>query len=103
MSLLVSPARPHELLPALRLLFPQAAESTRDSLDPDGVLVSRNTAGRVCGAVMVQVIPGALGLAWPPRAESPEVEDALVTAACDWLRSRGVKVCQAFASHRTPE
>jgi len=53
--------------------------------------------GRVKGAALVQTIPGALGVAWLPRGESCEIEDALTIAACDWLRQSGVKVCQAFA------
>jgi ribosomal protein S18 acetylase RimI-like enzyme len=100
----IAPAAPHELLPALRLLFPHAADRARDALDPDGVFVSRDADGRVGGAALMQVMPGALGAAWPPRAASPEVADALVAAACDWLRGRGVKVCQAFApANRTPD
>jgi ribosomal protein S18 acetylase RimI-like enzyme len=96
-----SAARSHELLPALRLLLGDRAESCRDALasgtqDPLGVFVTRDTRGRVCGAVMVQAMPGALGVAWPPRGCSPETEDALTAAACDWLRARGVKVCQAI-------
>jgi mycothiol synthase len=107
----VSLAATHELLPALRLLFARGraadgssdreAESFRDELlsgDQESLVVfaARDDTGRVRGAVLVQALPGALGVAWPPRAESPEVEDALVAAACDWLRARGVKVCQAF-------
>lgn len=96
---------------ALRLLFghrsgpdgDRRAEQCRDSLtsgahDPAGLFVARDAGGRVSGAVLAQAMPGALGVAWPPRAGSPETADALVRAACDWLRSRGVKVCQAFAS-----
>jgi ribosomal protein S18 acetylase RimI-like enzyme len=71
-------------------------------VDPAGLLVARDGAGAVRGAVLVQPLPGALGLAWPPRAEpgreQAAVEDALASAACDWLRSRGVKVCQSFAA-----
>ena len=48
---------------------------------------------------MVQPMISAVGLAWPPCAASPEVADALVAAACDWLRGRGVKVCQSFATN----
>jgi ribosomal protein S18 acetylase RimI-like enzyme len=42
-------------------------------------------------------MPGALGVAWPPRGESVEIEDALMWTACHWLQKSGVKVCQAFA------
>ncbi len=71
---------------------------TSGNRDPAGLFVARDSAGRVCGAALAQVMPGALGLLWPPSGESPEAEDALVAAACDWLRERGVKVCQAFPS-----
>jgi ribosomal protein S18 acetylase RimI-like enzyme len=80
------------------LLFPQTAEAACAALDAEGVFVARDADGRVGGAALMQVMPGALGAAWPPRAASPEVADALVRAACDWLRNRGVKVCQAFAA-----
>jgi GNAT superfamily N-acetyltransferase len=55
-------------------------------------------AGRISGAALVQPMPGALGVAWPPRGESREIEDALAQTACDWLRNTGVKVCQAFTT-----
>jgi hypothetical protein len=105
-------AATHELLPALRLLFARwhadettthrAAESFRDELlagDHGSLHVfgTRDEAGRVRGAMIAQELPGALGVAWPPRAETPEAEDALVRAACDWLKARGMKVCQAFS------
>jgi len=105
----VSVAAPHELMPALRLLFgdrsdrDRRAERCRDALtsgdhDPAGVFVARDASGRLCGAAMVQAMPGALGVAWPPRGESPEIEDALAATACDWVRAGGVKVCQVFTS-----
>ena len=93
----VSPAAPHELLAALRLLFPHAADVPRAAIDTAGLLVSRDANGLVVGAAMVQAIPGALGIASPPRAASAEAADALALAVYDWLRSRGVKVCQVFA------
>ena len=93
---LVSPAGPQELTPALRLLFGGEVPAL-DCRDDVAVFVARD-AGWVGGAVLAQALPGALGVAWPPRAESPGAADALVRAACDWLRRRGVKVCQAFAS-----
>ncbi|HSQ57328.1 MAG TPA: GNAT family N-acetyltransferase [Gemmata sp.] len=63
-----------------------------------GVFVARDLAGAIRGAMLVQSLPGALGIALPPRAETAEMADALVLTACDWLRNRGVKVCQAFGS-----
>lgn len=72
--------------------------STGD-LDPAGLFVARGSTGTLLGAMLVSVMPGALGLAWPPTANRRnriETEDALVAESCGWLRSRGVKVCQAF-------
>lgn len=110
-SITVSRAAPHELMSALRVLLgsrddseqEQRAERCRDALtlgdyDPDGLFVTRNTAGRVSGAILVQAMPGALAVAWPPRGENKQVEDALTQAACNWLQHSGVKVCQTFAS-----
>jgi ribosomal protein S18 acetylase RimI-like enzyme len=99
----VSPAAAHELLSACRLLFSDAgAEHGRDRLLSDaqtsGLFVARDTNGRLRAAALVQVLPGALGVAWLPRGDSRKAVDAVTSAACEWLRSRGVKVCQAFAS-----
>jgi len=69
-------------------------------LDPAGLFVARSQ-GPIRGAMMVHVMPGALGLAWPPAVERGRnrtaMEDALIAAAGAWLRSQGVKICQAFA------
>jgi ribosomal protein S18 acetylase RimI-like enzyme len=104
----VSPASPDDLTAACWLLFgDRHAARCRDLLaagevDPAGLFVATDDRGTVRGAVLVQVLPGALGLAWPPRV-GPEpdragVEDGLVSAGCNWLRGRGVKVSQAFAA-----
>jgi mycothiol synthase len=98
----VSPAAAHELLPACRLLFADGfAEQRRDRLLSDaqttGLFVARDASGRLHAAALVQALPGALGVAWPPRGDSTEAIDAVTVAACDWLRSHGAKVCQAFA------
>lgn len=98
----VSPAAAHELLPACRLLFPAGrAEHSRDRIlsegSTSGLFVAR-AGGKLRAAALVQALPGALGVAWAPRGDSAEAIDAVVTAACEWLRSRGVKVCQAFAA-----
>ena len=95
----VSLASPHELLPACRLLFPGRAELSRDRISSEagaGLFVAR-TDGKVRAAALVQALPGALGVSWAPRGDSAEATDAVTLTACDWLRSRGVKVCQAFA------
>src|SRR5438067_1561439 len=111
----VSPATAGELTAACRALFGHLVGADRDQrvarcrdllasgeLDPAGLFVARDEHGAVRGAMLVQPLPGALGLAWPPRAEAGGdrgvVEDAVVSAACGWLRSRGVKVCQVFAA-----
>jgi ribosomal protein S18 acetylase RimI-like enzyme len=98
----VSQAAAHELLPACRLLFNDGAERGRELMrtesDATGLFVARDSDGKLHAAALVQVIPGALGVAWPPRGDSREAEDAVTRAACEWLRSRGVKVCQAFVS-----
>lgn len=98
----VSPAAPHELLPACRLLFSDGrAEYSRDRILTDthttGLFVAR-WGGKLHAAALVQALPGALGVAWAPRGDSAEAIDAVTDAACAWLRGRGVKVCQAFAA-----
>ncbi len=102
-SFVVSPAAAHELLPACRLLFTEGgAEHGRDRILTDahasGLFVARAAGGKLRAAALVQALPGALGVAWPPRGDSVEAVDAVTATACDWLRSRGVKVCQAFAA-----
>jgi len=108
----VSAAKVGELDAALRLFVGLRPPADRDSaiqryrnliasgdLDPAGLFVARGHSDRLLGAMLVSVMPGALGLAWPPvapRRNRSETEDALVAASCEWLRSRGVKVCQAF-------
>ncbi|MBP3958627.1 GNAT family N-acetyltransferase [Gemmata sp. G18] len=105
----VSQAAPHELLPACRLLFARSGAADRDQfverchdrLLSDGeasrIFVARES-GRLRAAALVQTLPGALGIALPPRGHSRQFEDAVTAAACAWLRERGVKVCQAFAA-----
>ena len=97
----VSQAAAHELLRACRLLFPDSAEERRDRLvadaDLSGLFVARDARGSLHAAALVQILPGALGVAWPPRGSSDRAVDAVAGAAGEWLRARGVKVCQAFA------
>lgn len=105
----VGPARPDELLPALRWLLADRSAAERDRgaergyrylLGPAAatavVLVARDARGRVSGATVVQILPGATGVTWPPRAANPAAAAALARAATDWLWSRGAKVAQAF-------
>jgi GNAT superfamily N-acetyltransferase len=98
----VSPAAPHELLPACRLLFADGrAEVCRDRLladaDTSRLFVARGAEGRLRAAACVQTLPGAAGVIIPPRGDSEEALAAVAAPACAWLRGRGVKVCQAFA------
>lgn len=99
--LTASLAAAHELLPACRLLFRDGAEHSRDRLlaarEPTGLFVARDSGGTLRAAALVQALPGAMGVAWPPRGDSRAAEDAVTCAACAWLRGRGAKVSQAFA------
>ena len=105
---------PDELTSACRDLFADVPPLLRDrrahrcqeliaqgELDPAGMVVARNTQGILCGTGLAQVLPGAIGLEWFPRAErgalQREIEDALVKASCSWLRGNGVRVVQSFA------
>jgi ribosomal protein S18 acetylase RimI-like enzyme len=99
----VSPVAAHELLPACRLLFADGrAEQCRDRLlagsPASGLFVARNPDGLLCAAVLVQALPGALGVALPPRGDSDAARHAVAASACEWLRDRGTKVCQAFVT-----
>jgi ribosomal protein S18 acetylase RimI-like enzyme len=99
----VSPAAPHELLPACRLLFPDGrVELCRDRLladaDTSALFVARGAGGRLHAAACVQTLSGAAGVIIPPRGDSGDALDAVTVPACAWLRARGVKVCQAFAT-----
>jgi ribosomal protein S18 acetylase RimI-like enzyme len=115
MRVTVSPAAPDGRTAACRALCAHLPAPARDlaavryldllaagEFDPAGLFAAHDADGVLRGAMLVQPLPGALGLAWPPRAEGGRdraaVEDALVRAACGWLRGRGVKVCQSFAA-----
>lgn len=111
-SLQVYHPDPHELRSAVRTLLgsyrsgaarEEQVQRCHDSLasgqyDAGGFFITRNARGQVNGAALVQVMPGSLGVAWAPRGENSDIEDALTRASNAWLRARGVKVCQAFAS-----
>lgn len=106
-SIRVRPASPSELPEACPLLAhyrpPQRREAqaaayhaplTNGTIDPAGLLVAES--GRLNGAILAQVLDGAMGIVWPPGVDPRReaIEDALVAAACDWLRARGAKVAQ---------
>jgi GNAT superfamily N-acetyltransferase len=114
MQITVTPVAPDGLSAACRVLTAHLwglerdllAQRYRDiftsrQLDPAGLFVAQDKSGVVLGAMIVQSLTGALGLAWPPRAEQGRnrlaVETALVTGCCHLLRERGVKICQSFA------
>jgi mycothiol synthase len=105
MAFTVSPVAPGELTAACRMLFVSSGDAesfTARGIDPNGMFVAKDARGTIRGAVLVQALRGAGGLIVPPRvlggSEHAAVEDALAAAACAWLRSQGVTVCQAFAS-----
>lgn len=108
----VTPADPDDRAAACRLLAAGRPALVRDDtarrfldllttgeFDPAGLFVARGAGGTVRGAVLAQVLPGALGLLFPPRVLPGREADLgpLLAAALDWLRGRGVKVCQSFA------
>jgi ribosomal protein S18 acetylase RimI-like enzyme len=108
-SIAISRASPHDLMPAIRLLLGPGDDLelraehclgafAAGEYDPDGLFVAQDAAGTVIGVALVQVLPGALGVAWPPRGENRGIEDVLTLTACDWLRESGVRVCQAFST-----
>lgn len=114
MSPIASAARPEELEAVCRRLVSVRPPTERDravqrhlelfdsgELDPAGLFAVRTPHGTIRGAMLVQEMPGAMGLAWPPAVERGRdreaIEDSLAAATCEWLRSRGVKICQAFA------
>ncbi|MCS6863715.1 MAG: GNAT family N-acetyltransferase [Gemmataceae bacterium] len=89
-----------------RLLFPETnatppSDQILASRDPTAVFVARDSAGQLRAAALVQALPGALGVAWPPRGDSPTATAAVLRAACEWLRGSRVKVCQAFPETTT--
>ena len=115
MAVSISQATPQERLAACRVLVAVRPPMDREhaaqrhvdlfdsgELDPAGLFVARGTSGVLHGAMIVQEMPGALGLAWAPVVprghDRTAIENSLVAAACGWLQARGVKVCQAFGS-----
>lgn len=101
MAFTVSHVAPGELTAAGRVLFISDSVPAC-AIDPNGFFVAKDERGAIVGAALVQVLPGAVGVIVPPRVTGDRdrfaVEDALASTACAWLRSQGVKVCQAFAS-----
>ena len=123
-ALEIGPAGLDEFEPALGLLFrAYPAEERarhvgraldlidRGELDPAGLWVARRpgrtAAERVVGVALAELLPGALGLAWPPRLvteyDSPAAARRLLESARDWLRNRGAKLAQLFRDPDDPD
>lgn len=103
----VSQAAVSEWPTVCRLLFPETDAATLGdqllhSRDLVGAFIARDLADQLRAAALVQALPGALGVAWPPQGDSPAATAAALRAACEWLRSNQVKVCQAFPEITTP-
>ncbi len=109
-----APVRTEELCAAFQLLFRRCASPEgedrvanaldlvrRGEIDPRGLLVFRGR-GKLLGAVLGLVLPGAGALVWPPQclpsADAAAREDALLRQVADWLRGQGVKIAQALLS-----
>jgi ribosomal protein S18 acetylase RimI-like enzyme len=104
-------ARPDELAEAFALLFQHQPDLERQEriaralalveqgeLSPQSVFVARGDRG-LAGALLCATVPGAGALIWPPTCVGPgreEVEDALVSRACAWLRSEGARLAQCL-------
>ena len=101
----VRPARPEEVLPALRLLYQHLpadegetyARRTRRLFEAgefhaDDLLALE--AGGFRGAILCHVGLGASAQFWPPQVtgDDEQAEDVLVSAALAQLRGRGVKI-----------
>ncbi len=108
----VAPARPDELLAALRLVFqhfPAAERETRvaQSLElirrgevkRESIQVARDGSG-LRGALVYEPLPGANGLVWPPQLATRDTPDAiadqLVLTALTRLREHGSKLVQTL-------
>lgn len=105
-------ARPDELADAFALIFRHQSDAERrwrvshalrlieqGELDAKGVFVLRDPEGLAAALVCSQVAGGG-SLIWPPANHTPSVtrvaEDALVLAACAWLRQGGAHLTQCL-------
>ncbi len=106
--MIVDPARPAEIAPALQWLFGhlppedcrQRTNAALSLLEPSAdatsqLLIARD-AKRVVGASLMQVLVGATGVIWPPRGERLEIEDLLTRQSVGWLIARGANSCKPF-------
>lgn len=114
MSFTIGPASDPEVDAACQLLASPRPGSLRamvaaryrdlfssGEFDRAGLFVARDGTA-ICGAMVVQALSGAMGLAWPPRvqpgSDGSVIEEGLVSEACRWLRTGGVKICQSFGT-----
>lgn len=109
MTLSFAPASTHEFGDALPLLFghlrpDEALERSRLGLQlltdsapesPTNLFTAR-VGHALVGAVLVQALPGGVGVLWPPCApHRPDVEDELLHIALRWMRQHHVDLVQA--------
>ncbi len=108
--MLILTAEPSEQIAALQLLFqhlPNASALPRiraaEQLlnEPMARLIVARQDGKLAGAVLAQVLPGATGVLWPPQAtdefsNSEQTEDALLREALAWLRGAGARLVQTI-------
>lgn len=102
-------AQPTEWQAALRLLLGHLEPDERDrrvqralslfqrgEISADGLLIARDGAKSVAGAVLGLRLPGATGLIWPPACirscDVPPLEDALLQHVTAWLRELGARM-----------
>jgi mycothiol synthase len=112
----IRPARNDEWQAAFGFVFQATPESDRPArithgidmvrrgeLQPEGILVALQGA-TVKGALVCLIVPGASALVWPPQAEQDnrreEIEDALLQAACSWLRGKQVRISQSLLTEQ---
>jgi ribosomal protein S18 acetylase RimI-like enzyme len=105
-------ARPEEREAALHLIFQQFDAAERERRTANALQLME--LGKLCaeglftahehdllqGSMLCLPIPGASGLVWPPQSaqtkNARELEDALVSHSCEWLKARGAKLAQAL-------
>jgi ribosomal protein S18 acetylase RimI-like enzyme len=106
-------ALPHEIEPAFNLLLGHMRKHEREyrvaravefirtgRMDSRGVFVLRDAAG-LAGVIVCEPVAGAGGILWPPvivEEGQPQLEDILVSRACDWLQQQGARLAQCLLS-----
>lgn len=106
MPLIVRPASAADLPAACRALFARSAFAdvaadrfrqmiTGGEIDPAGVILAAD-GDAVCGAMFAFRLGGGQAAVWPPAADDPPTEDALVAGACEWVCREPTSVIQAI-------